>query len=526
MKTEPLNRRAAALNLLVTLLLLLGILSGAYSVLRFGGRTMEVDAARMALSADGIIHTGRIANRYAYPHGVGYAAVLSVLGLVTGLEIQTLLWVAALLVFITLLAAFIAYRELLGGNATALAATLLLLLQPDFLFYIVRGSHEKFTWTFAVLMLFFLIRGQDQNRSNKQLLINILLFYVSFWGMVMSNAYFASTFLMAIIVGLVIGWLLVRFRFRGPQEQYLPEVWMKRLLWLTLSCFVVYFVFINYVYVSVQESISFYTAIFDRIGILVFGAAPVTAPSTFEYFASAWRSPGAYQLVTAIQWLSAVGGVVVWLVSLLYIKRLTTKQRFLWQMYTGYGVILAAGTFIDFAGFLNENLQIRLFAPFAMFSAAMLVQGVHSTWRKWPRIFKRLLVPAAALLAALAFIGVQLKITNDPLIANNWLFYSPSEMRAGEWINASMQGQTVWVDTGDHLQNVFLFRAGYTEKQQNDFINCRLPDEFPNTLLSERVLLESSRKGLSVPLVDGQLQIYDNGAAQVYRRRPLTPYQR
>jgi hypothetical protein len=68
-------------------------------------------------------------------------------------------------------------------------------------------------------------------------------------------------------------------------------------------------------------------------------------------------------------------------------------------------------------------------------------------------------------------------------------------------------------------------RTDQTLQDQNASC-CPQPFEFPNTLLSERVLAESSRKGLSVPPVDGQLQIYDNGAAQVYRCRPLTPYQR
>jgi len=526
MKTEAQPSRAVPLNLGLLLLLLLGSFSGAYYVLRFSGLTMEVDASRMSLAADGVVQTGQIAHRFAYPHGVSYGAILGPLSLVTGIQVQAVQLGTVLLVFIVLLAAFITYRELLGGAKAGLAAAFLLLLQPDFLFYIIRGSHEKFTWTYALLMLYLLLRSQDRAQSLRQFLIYILLFYFSYWGMVMSNSYFASTFLLAISLGLAIGWLLERVLFRKPGEAYLPEAWMKRLLIISLSCFIVYFVFITYVYTSVQDSISLYNDIFNRLGILLFGAEPISDPSPLAYFARAWRSPAAYRLITGAQWLIAIGGFSIWLWSLFRIKRLTTKQRFLWQMYTGYGVILAAGTVIDFAGFLNENLQIRMFTPFAMFSGAMLVQGIQLLWPELSRGLKRALVPAAGVLAALAFIGVQLKITNDPLIANNWLFYTPPEVRASEWVDAHMENEAVWVDTSDHMQNVFIFREGYTESQINYFYYYPKPYEFPNTLLSERVVLESSRKGLPLPPVDGHLTIYDNGAAQLYRRRPLTPYQR
>ena len=520
------NRSTLTFNLLLLLLLLLGALAGAYYSLRFGGYTMEVDASRQALSADAIIKTNRMENAYAYNNGLSYGTILAITSLVTGLAVQTVQLSSGVLIFILLMMAFISFRELLGSAIAGTAAVFILLLQPDFLFYIVRGSHERVTWMSALLMLFLLVRSQEKSFSLRQFFVYIALFYLSYWSMVMSNSYFASAFLMAIALGLLIGWAIERLIFRRNNRDYMPDAWMRRLLLITITCFILFYVFVSYTYKPAQAVFYYFDTLIDRISLLFFNVEPVKFPSTFEYFSTAWRSQTVYRLVTAVQWLISIGGFGTWLWSIFHINKLNLKQRLLWQLYTSFGILLALGLVADFAGWLNENLQMRMFTPFSLFSSAMIVQGLQMVWPSLHIGFKRFLVLLAGTLAALAFLGAQIKITNDPLIGNAWLFYTPSEIIAYEWTDAHMENQAIWVDSVDHLPHVFYFHQGYTEDMTNYYFNYPRPLEFPVILLSERVQLESARKGLIVPSPYSKLQVYDNGSTKIYRTRPMTPYQR
>ncbi|MHB1417625.1 MAG: hypothetical protein ACYC1C_20445, partial [Chloroflexota bacterium] len=45
-------------------------------------------------------------------------------------------------------------------------------------------------------------------------------------------------------------------------------------------------------------------------------------------------------------------------------------------------------------------------------------------------------------------------------------------------------------------------------------------------LLTDIIRLQSARLGVSLPPIAGTNLIYDNGDSQLYRERPLTPFQR
>ena len=526
MKTNPITRRALPINLLLILLLILGIFSGAYFLLRFGGLSMDGDSSRMTLIADWIKNTATLDNNYTYSHGISYGTLVAVFSLVTGLEVQTTQLASFIFVFPLLLAAFIAFREMLDDAGAGLLAALILLLQPDFLFYIVRGSHEKFTWAFALLMLYLLFRSQAITHSLKQLLIFILLFYFTFWGMVMSNAFFASAYLLAISLGLLIGWLFARVVFRRRNQSYLPEAWFKRLLLISISCFIVYYTFVAHIYTPALNALTLYEQLVDKVILLFFDVEPFEPTSSVQYLATAWRSQSLYLLVTGFQWLTALGGFAVWLWSTLNIVRLKQNKRFLWQMYTSFGILLLFGTIADTAGWLSENLQLRAFTPFAIFSSAMFVHGLQLAWPRVKPNLKRRLVLIGCLIVVLIFLGVQIKITNDPMVGNAWLFYTPAEISAGEWIDTHMEKQAVWVDTWEHLGRVFSFYEGYSGIRHNYYFYHPRAVYAPVVLLSERVQYKAYRQGDRLPSIEGRLRVYDNGTSWVYRWRPMTPYQR
>lgn len=526
MQNRQLNHASTFINLLLALVILLGILSGAYYALRYGGLTIEVDGSRQAVSAEGIQVTGELINARRYSNGFGYAAVLAFVGFITGMEIQPLQMGSGIMIAVLLLVAFAAYKQFLGSALSGLIATFLLLLNPDFMFYITRGSHERLSWMYALLMLFLLLRSQQATSSVKQLFVYIVFFYMAFWAMVSGNVYFASTYLLAISIGLAIGWMFESLIFRKKGYSYLPSQWMRRLLLISLTSFILVFIFMFYTYLPARTYFNIFTSLFDRLGILFLGAEPIESPSAYVYFGSIWRSQFVYATMTVVQWAIAVGGFIMWVWSTFHLSQLNHQKRLLWQMYTSFGMLLAFGVVSDFAGFLNTNLQLRLFTPFVMFSCAMVVMGAQQVWPRLSPSFKQRMVPVAGLLVIIAFVGTQAKITNDPLVSNLWVFYNPAEVRASEWIDQNVENQWVWVDTWDHLQQVFFFHEGYKESFKNIiFYRGQMMARY-NVLLSDRVILESNRKGFVLPSVVNDQKIYDNGLVKIYHPRSMTPYQR
>jgi hypothetical protein len=140
---------------------------------------------------------------------------------------------------------------------------------------------------------------------------------------------------------------------------------------------------------------------------------------------------------------------------------------------------------------------------------------------KWRRLVTILLTLAAAY----ASVAAALKVTNDPSLGNQWLFYSPAELRAAGWTKPHVPlEQPIWVDTSSHLDQVFYFWEGFQAKTGR-YQTGLLPSPPPYTLISQLIILRANRSGNSLPATIDQNRVYDNGVAQVYHTRPVTPYQ-
>lgn len=515
-----------SLNLLVALLVVLGLLAGAYYSLRYSGLAMEVDASRQAISAQGIVASGRLVYSQSYNNGFAYGAQLALASMISGIDINSIQLGSGAWVFVLALVGFIAYRELIGSSLGGALAAFLLLIQPDFLFYVVRGSHERSTWTCALLMLFFLVRSYRYAESPYRLLATVLLFYLSFWGMTSGNVYFASTFMMAIALSLAIGWVLDRvFLRRQPAAQLLAQ-WWRRLLLVSFICIIIVYIFINDLYAPALQTYRLFKNLIDQLAMLILGLQPIEPTETYAAFGAAWRDSASYLLVTGVQWAVAIAGFVTWIVMLFRLPRLSPGRRLLWQLYTSFGILLLLGVVADFAKFLNTNLQLRMFTPFTLFSSGLVALGLQSVWGWLRPAARRLLAPAVGLLAVFAFVVTQVKITNDPLVGNQWSFYSPAEVRAVEWANARVQGQRIWVDLGSRLPHTFYFLEGYAYQRPNAYAFGIEPVEYPYILVTQLVQMRASRIEAALPATNSHLKIYDNGTAELYHRRPLTPYQR
>ncbi len=518
------NRSQA--HLLAVSLAVFALLFGAYFSLRFGGLSMEVDASRQANSAQGIMQSGRLINPGLYNHGFGYGVQLAFMSLTSGLPVQTLQISSSLWVFILALVAFITYRELLTSNATAGLAVVLLFIQPDFLFYILRGSHERNTWAFALLLVFLLARSYRYLQFPGKLAVYIGLFYLVFWAFLSSNVYFAATFMSAMMFSFIGGWVLNKVSGRKRDYQESRSAALQRIIIISLICFVLLYVFINYSYKPALQIYELLTTMTDRVSLMVLGTQQAETPVSYQYFSQTWRSQQAYLALTGVQWMISVVSLIAWGMGLKKLAEMDQNSWLLWLMYSSFGVLMVIGVIADYAGFLSSNLQLRMFTPFTIFSSAMaaglFLQAIRSLRNQW----KTVVVGALAVMIIYGAVAAVLKVTNDPLFGNQWLFYSPSELAPRTWMEqAKIPQDQVWLEISDRLVWDYYFWQGSHPVVQEQYSWGWTSSPLPYTVISELTRLRANRSGISLPETSDQNRIYDNGRVQVYHRRSLTPYE-
>ena len=514
------------------LLVLCATLFAVYWIVRYDRRQIDGDAVRLGLHAEGIMLEGQlVTSARAYYSGYGYPASLAFLSTLTGVPVTELQLNVVFWLPVFALTAFVAYRALLSESPAALLAAFLILVQPDLLFYVLRSSHEKMTWFFALLLLYLLSRSFSSALGLLQRGVYIGLFYGVFWAMVATNAFFGASFLAPIAISLVLGWVLsaVLKLIRG--QELLGAVDWRRFFLISAACFIIVYLFITYVY---RPAYYYYYEIpraLGRVNALILGGEVVN-PS-YEYIQSTWRTSGLYLSLTSVQWAITLCSAVAWL---LWARRVW-RQRGLafdqsewlpWMLYAGFALQLLLGLLVSFSGYI-PNLYVRLFTPLVLLSSPLCAGLIVSTFRRAAPRTRRFAVPALALIGSLALVASLLKVTNDPLVADLWLFYSQAESSAGHWTNGHAERSYIWMDTFPHQLDVLEFWKGYEWTTTNTY-ETGIPglDEsrYAYALISQLTRLQANRSGLSLPGVFSRDRVYDNGEASLYHRRPQTPYQR
>jgi hypothetical protein len=509
------------------LVIVFGLLAGLYYSLRYGSWAMETDASSMTTSALGMIDSGELLYDQAYNNGYAYPALLSFTSLISGVDVRIFQLFSSLWVFVVALAAFISYREFLGSSAAAALGMLLLFMQPDFLFYIVRGSHEKFIWASALLMLFLLARSFNYLHQPRRLLVFVVLFYLVFWAFVAGNVYFGASFMSAILLSLVGGWLLSRLRRKETHVSGDRSKAMQRLIMISLTCFMLVYIMINYAYPPAMQFYSLFTTMLDKVGLVVLGGQEAAAPASYQVAANTWRSQWSYLALTGWQWLIALLSLLAWGIGLVKLTHLDQKRWLLWLLYSASGVLLAYGVVADLGGFMSANMQVRMFTSFALFSSPLVADLVAQRLRRVRPSRRSLAGVAGVLLLVVGAGATLLKVTNDPSFGNQWFFYSPAELAPSPWLRQhQVERPLVWLDIQDHLASAYYFWEGERPYTWERYLYGS-PQSVPHyILISEAALLRANRSGISLPATGEHNRIYDNGPVQLYHRRALTPYQR
>lgn len=510
------------------LLLTLAFMVAAFFALRYRGQWIEQDTSGMtamitANRTEGALipSTGRI-----YTHGFAYQAATVYLLELTGVriqQIQAVLWplLAAFALALTALAFFIQSSR---AQHTAVLAGFLLFFQGDLVFTILRGSHEKLDWPLVMVALALLIKGAG--RPLRSLILHVFLFYIVVFAVIATNVFFASTFIVAIVLSLLLGVLIeaVLHRRLGVTGD------LRRLLWVALSCTLLLFIVAVYLYPPALANLRALANILDQVSTVMLGFAPTDSP--YVYITYGWIDGRAYLGLTLFTWLLIVFSFLEWLRWGWQILRgqetVGIRRNLVWLLYAGFAIQVAIGVGVDLSGVLAQNLQLRIFPGFTVMATVLLAHRLERIFagRQGQGTMRPVLVVASVILFGWFSLASVLKATNEPILSNKWLFYSTSEVVAMAWTDDSVESAYIWTGHDERIYEAGAFRRGGPSENGNTFRGYIFGGYERYVLFSEQEHVRGLRMGLAMPPTQEWNRIYDNGDVYLYHKRPQTLYQR
>lgn len=502
-------------------LVVYGLIVATYFVVRSGGRWAEVDTTNQTNAIRGLARGGTLAlSEDLYGNGFGYTLISNALLVFTGVDVLALQQVIYPFVSVLLIPlAWVLYRELTGSQKAAALATLFLSMQPEFVFVMLRGSHERILRLSMLLGLWLLVRSFRLQDRPGAFAVHVVLFYLASFAVLATNTIFGMSFIAALVTAMLVAWVC------GHQRSHmlaLGKSVASRLALAGVAAGTLGFIVMFYVYPYAGQSLR---AFKDMIQVVV-ALLATTSSGTNPYgqVVEGWVSLWVYFLVSAADYLLIAGAAAVWLwQGASWLRGRTYPETLaawlVWLLCGAFALQGALGIVADRSGLLGANLQHRSFPSFAII-AMPLVASALCRWQpgRWG------MVAATALVTALAILALP-KATNEPVLANKWTFYTPAELDALQWADVHWQEGGVWVGSDERLREAFGMEVGKrSSRVEWDIYTAEATTR--TFVISNVIELQAARQGRPLPNVAVANRVYDNGSASIYRVRPSTPYQR
>ena len=165
-----------------------------------------------------------------------------------------------------------------------------------------------------------------------------------------------------------------------------------------------------------------------------------------------------------------------------------------------------------------NNLELRVFPVLMLFAVPMAsitivkiteFKGLNEGIKKSFKITFTFLV-------VIFVVSSLLKATNDPIVSNKWLFHSEQEKEGIEWVEHSLQGQSIWAGLDSRLLNVF---RSYSTIETVGTVKFTKPERAEYWLISDIIEKRASRIGRPLPPTTNLPVIYDSGNVRIYESR-------
>ena len=241
-------------------------LVAGYASMRYGKLWGETDTNVFAVLIRAMVDEAKLVPvQRVYPNGYGFPVLATYLVSISGLSVTGMqLAGGALLAVWVVLPVWLAYRELVGSARGATLATVLILIQPEFLFPILRGTHEKFTRGLMFLCLFLLVRSILARQTWRRFAALLLGFYLASYALITFNNLLATSFIVALGLALVLG-LIMRYLI-APRSDSSDT--MRRLLYAVSISLLLAFLFTFYAYPPARHGLRIVESVWDRMAML------------------------------------------------------------------------------------------------------------------------------------------------------------------------------------------------------------------------------------------------------------------
>jgi hypothetical protein len=449
-----------------------------------------------------------------YPNGPGHSTILTLLSNLTGISIVKLqIYAMPIVGTLVILFAYTAFLEYTNSKRIALLAAFLLSLQPDFLFTTSRGTHEKFTYNMILMSMFLLSRSFSGRRGSKETAYYKLLLYLSIFGMISYNFFFSSTYIFAVILALIIGYLISEIPKIGVSFQ--------RMTYSTSTSVVFFFSYMFYLYPPSRSLLFMFDRLTDKIGIIALATEQHVTPQ-YTYVFQSWISFKVWLILTLFNWVIAPLSLAAWIffVYKFFIKKqgLSRAMLLLLMFYAAFGAQLLLTIFADRFGVFN-NLELRVF-PVLMFFAVPLASITIVKMVKFKTLNegqRKVLKTFFTILILMFVVSSLLKATNDPIVSNKWLFYSEQERGSIIWMENNLQGQNIWAGLDERLVNVFVMYSSIGNYEQ--WTNFKGPEKAKYWLISDTINKRAFRLKFKLPDVSDNPVVYDVGNVKIYEKK-------
>lgn len=511
-------------------ILALSLLIALYFVARYDRQWTDSDTANLTNAIDGVHRSGTLINdNNPYLLGFAYQALSVFILEITGIDLSQLQFTLYPFIVATSISmiAFVTFRQFTGSSYTSALATLMIMLQPDFLFTIFRGSHEKLTRPMIFLAIFALVKSLQASTTIKTFASYVLIFYLSAFAVMTANVFFGSSFLLMILLSFSIGLLVWQRTYHDPMFDEIKAA-ILRLMTITSSLGVFWFLNLFYFYQPALHMLQALDSMWGRVAAVTVGNYATANP--YAVVGTGWIHSSTYLSLILPTWI--IGGVsfFLWLrtTTRMFIKRSPPKEIIdfiLWLLYGGIGIQLAAGIILDRLGSIGGNFQHRLL-PTIMMLAVPIVGAAIPRFAKQPSLVTRIGRFVAVVLLVWGSVAGLLKSTNEPLLSNYWIFWTKSEDTAVQWIEKHVKHQSIWLGIDGIRLSAHAVAEGFGNTSGNERDTWVVEPDSTVMLVSNIDQLWTTRRSFQMPKTLLENSVYDNGSAVHYRRRPKTAFQK
>ena len=524
--------RTPTITLSLILLVVAGLLAGLYFSLRFEGKWAETDSANMVLASKGIEETGLlygVEDQFIYLNGYNYQSLVMMLSQLTGIEISAIQQLfLPLLLPLTMLLAYLLLSEISGSKYFGFLGAAIMMTQPELMFVVMRGSHEKIGRPLMLLALLTLFWSLRSRKEPRKFLASILMFYLAIYGYISCNFLLGTSFLAALLFAMLAA-MVVRWLNNLSLRQNLKTAnngVLSRLPLASVVAAIFAFLFVFYLFPPAQHDLYQLGSIADQLeGVLLSTSVEQIVDPSYGRVLKVWANPSLFYVVSAANWLVILVSFPIWLyLGYRWLLRGDSPPNvsawLLWLLYGAFGFQGFLSILVD-AGTTYNNTVHRVFPSFSILGVMIITYGLSRYYfdKGMPAFTKFGLAVSILFLVLLSL----LKATNEPSLVGWWVFYTQPEEQATQWQTDHIVEQKCWLGPTERLMEANKTVTGV----KNDWdvwsldsvgIRCFFMSDYFRT--------QAARLGLEIPYLGNKHVVYDNGSSQWFRSRPLTPYQR